>query len=593
MPTLARLNSGLTLPEGMQQMPRHAPIDYVGTFVSLKDYLSPSQMPGGSPESVVEQVISSQDPRVLLLQLAYLNHLCTSSPGQINRFVEGYRNVLSPNLRSGLSEALQKEGNEGPEALLFARQAVLAAIRTILEAHPWTEGLEQPSLATAILLVHAVGSSTSEFAPDGTQAIGTLPANLLMELVRNGMLCEQDDDYSILDRTLRYWQEHVANLERTELREDSRSLLEQALGLTFEDFFALGCWVWLLARNRNPASDPNANSLTLSTRLPGVSLPRDRIERFLEKVSAPAEWFSREFEGRESQYDFLPIQTRPVLRLAGSREEQLLVLDEPFLLQKFTLTGLFWAIHDNERDNHGDNDRLLWTQAHGEALEGMVEESLLKIAPALHDSNRRRSFYTEEDLREAYPDTKITDAVVDYGDRVLVFEVVSGQPAVGTRVAGDPESFKRDTERLVLKKARQLDETCSSILSDQPKLMGYDAPYDRRIVPIVVVAGGYPSDALSRSHVDDELVARGLLQHAAIEPLCLLSLGELEMIESLHETGKHPGELLGNWRRSSLRNISFRNYALREVDADLERPSRMTKRVHEAKDDAIRRLSGQ
>lgn len=58
VPTLARLNSGLTLPEGVQQMPRPAPIDYVGPFVSLKDYLSPSQMPGGSPESVVEQVIS-------------------------------------------------------------------------------------------------------------------------------------------------------------------------------------------------------------------------------------------------------------------------------------------------------------------------------------------------------------------------------------------------------------------------------------------------------------------------------------------------------------------------------------------------------
>lgn len=528
-----------------------------------------------------------------MLQLAYLNHLCTSSPGEVNRLVEGYRNALRQDLRSGFSGALQKEGNEEPEAVLFARQAVLAAIRAVLESHPWTEGLEQPSLATAILLVHAVGSSMSELEGDGTQTIGGLPANLMMELVRNGMLYEQDDDYSILDRTLRYWQEYVVSIERTELREDARSLLEQALGLTFEDFFALGCWVWLLAKNRNPASDPNANLLTQPSSLPGVSLPRDKVESFLEKVSAPAEWFSKEFEDRESQYNFLPIHTRPVLRLAGSREEQLLILDETFLLQKFTLIGLFWAIHDNERDNHGDNDRLLWTQAHGEAVESMVEERLQEMAPALQDSDGRKSFYTEEDLQEAYPDTKITDAVVDYGDRVLVFEIVSGQPAVGTRVAGDPESFKRDTQRLVLKKARQLDETCSSILSDQRKLTGYDAPPDRRIVPIVVVAGGYPGDALSRSHVDDELLAQELLQDAAIDPLCLLSLGELEMIESLHEAGRSPGELLGNWRRSGLRNIPFRNYVLREVDEDLERPSRMTERVHEAKDEIVRRLSGQ
>src|SRR5215213_8690481 len=59
----------------------------------------------------------------------------------------------------------------------------------------------------------------------------------------------------------------------------------------------------------------------------------------------------------------IPLQqttAKPILHL----NEALLVLDEPFLLQKFTLNGLFWAVHDNERDNHSDLHRRRWTQAH-------------------------------------------------------------------------------------------------------------------------------------------------------------------------------------------------------------------------------------
>jgi hypothetical protein len=589
VPTLARLNTGLALPEGVRLESRPTPIDFVGTFVSLEDYLDPSETPGGSPEAVAEQILASQDPRVLLLQLAYLNHLCNIS-GQINRFVVVYRDALRPDLRAGFNEALEKESEEDQHSLLFARQPVLAAIRAVLEAYPWPqEGLEEPSLADAILLAHAVGSSLREGQGHGAQTIGVLPADLMMELVRIGMLYEQDDDYSVIDRTLRYWREHILNLERTELREDTRLLLEEALGVPFEDFFALGLWVWLQARNRDPL---NAQStMTLPVGLPGVALPREHVKRFLDAVSATPEWFATEFDGRDSQYDFLPIQARPVLRLEGNMGEQLLVLDEPFLLHKFTLTGLFWAVHDNERDHHSDLDRRRWTQAHGEAVESMVEERLREMAPSLPGSGRDKSFYTEEDLKEAYPGEKAGDAVVDYGDRVLVFEVVGGQPVVGTRVSGDPESFERDTEKLVLKKARQLDGACASLVTDQKRLTGYGPPPNRRIVPIVVVAGSYPSDALSRSHVDNLLVDKGLLQDPVIDPLCILNLGELEMIESLHEAGRSPGELLARWRRSGLRNVSFRNFVLRQVDANLARPARMKKRVDAEKHNLARHLA--
>jgi hypothetical protein len=196
----------------------------------------------------------------------------------------------------------------------------------------------------------------------------------------------------------------------------------------------------------------------------------------------------------------------------------------------------------------------------------------------------------EEDLRSAYPRRKGADAVLDYGDCVLVFEVVGSQLILDTRVEGDPESFKRDTQKLIVKKARQLDDVCRSLLSDQKALTGgYPSP-GRSIVAVVVVAGGYPGDALSRSHVDDLLRDEGLLQDHSVTSLCILSLGELEMLESFHEMGRNPAAYLARWRRSRWRDVPFPNFVLRDL-GDFQKPSRMYSKVTAAMDHAARRLS--
>lgn len=197
----------------------------------------------------------------------------------------------------------------------------------------------------------------------------------------------------------------------------------------------------------------------------------------------------------------------------------------------------------------------------------------------------------------SYPGTKkrknkVGDAAVDYGDYFLLFEVTGGQPVVDTRMTGDPAKFEDDTEKLVLEEAEQLHAACELLLANQKQLTGYDPPVNRRIVPVLVVGGGYPSDALSRSHVDEVLAKKGWLQHDAIEPLCVLDLSEVEMLESLHEIRKNPGWLLARWKRSGLRNVGFKNFVLREVHPNLPRPSRITARAERALEEAAVRLTG-
>lgn len=579
---------GLALPRRLpENRPSPAPIDYIETFVALGDYLESSETPGGSAKALAQQIVSSQNPRTLLLQLAFLGHLA-ERPDQVNRLIAGYSDILRPDLKGAFMEATRR-GEEGSgKVYLVSRQGTLAAMRAVFEARTWgKEGFEEPTLATSILLVHAVSARMSEIQNGGGKTIGEIPADLMMEMVRNGLFNEKDDYYSVIDRTLRIWEDLAVHPTRTPLRATPRELLEEALGgVGFEDFFALGVRLWTHAIIRDPIEA--GKPMTLPAGLPGVVTGRELVRAFLDRVAATPEWFASGFGRRDSEYDFLPFQARPVTRLG----DELLVLDETYLLQKFTTLGLFWAVHDNERDHHAPLDRRRWNQAHGELMEGLVTERLREMAPAAPDRPGGKSFYSEQDMKDAYPGKRVADAAVDYGSHFLLFEVTGGQPVVATRVAGDPEKFEDDTEKLVLEEAEQLHAACESLLADQKHLTGYDPPADRRIVPIVVVGGGYPSDALSRSHVGDVLKQKAWLQDEVIEPLCILDLSEVEILESLHETRRNSGELLARWKRSGLRNAGFKNFVLREVDPNLPRPSQVHARAERALEEAGVRLTG-
>ncbi len=68
-------------------------------------------------------------------------------------------------------------------------------------------------------------------------------------------------------------------------------------------------------------------------------------------------------------------------------------------------------------------------------------------------------------------------------------------PVVGTRVAGDPEMFLKDTEKLVLEEAEQLHECCESLLTKQKRLTGplaenHNSRFDQTYLPHLRIGHG-------------------------------------------------------------------------------------------------------
>ena len=357
------------------------------------------------------------------------------------------------------------------------------------------------------------------------------------------------------------------------MRAEPVELLREATGLELEELLAMGFAAYAHANAWSPEKP------LLMTADYGA-MPEESVDLFHSVVAAGSAEFHITLKDSDSQFDFLPFEKKPILEL----DNGYLVLDQRYLWARFT-TGLFWLVNDHEKVTRGsEDDSGRWRDGYGAMVEAMVEDQLQAMAPTLLGSGRAKGFYTEEDIERAYGEgTSRPDATIDYRHHMLMFEVQSGQLSKGTRVDGDVAWFKRDTERLILGKYRQLDSGGRAVLND-PEALTSDPPYPHlRVLPLVVVGGGYPGEAVSGGYLEDLANQRGLFAQKGFGKPGVVSPAELEMLEGLFETGEDVTSLLEQWKMSGLRNVSLWNFLTdRFSDHSRFRPSRMEPRVEAA-----------
>ncbi len=231
--------------------------------------------------------------------------------------------------------------------------------------------------------------------------------------------------------------------------------------------------------------------------LPGT--PEDLPARVLPLIARDLVDQQGELGLPSSPFDFLALESHPVV----AEPSGLLVLDKDMLWARCT-SGLYWLAHDRIKEQRGEAERHLWTMAFAKMVETMVEDELRPLAPPLLDGST--SFYTEEDLERAYGAVLRCDVVIDLGDATLLVEIVSGQLTVQTRVHADLEKLESDFDRLVLGKCKQLDSTARNLFEDEEPLTGVArGRRTPRIIPALVVGGGFAVNSLSLSYIRTRL----------------------------------------------------------------------------------------
>ncbi len=550
------------------------PIDFINTYVTLDEYAFP---PGqDSPESVdaIAQSLSGAGSlRQRLTDLAVLGRLASHDEA-LTDVAREYSEFLQPDVAERLRNALRGSSDD-PKRWLLSRQGVLVAVGRVLTSLEDTEPAIEPTLVGAIMLVHAVGSQlyTPSENEEQSLTLAGMPVGLSMDIIQNELFHRAEEPLSLINRTFQIWTRYADRLTKVTLRMPPVELLRDATGLDILDWLSFGFGLWTQRQQWKPGEPMWVN--------PGWFSQADPLKRdaFLDRVASDPEKLA---SGGDlgPPWGFLGLQRTPVVSHAGDY----LVLDETFLLERVT-SGIYWDVHDAEKVV-GERARLLWTQAFGEMLELYVLDILERLAPPLLGDGT--NLYREDDFRRA-SNGKVCDAGIDFGTDFCAVEVVSGQVQVRTRIMGELDGFESDTNRLVVKKARQLHETTQFLLSEIHHLTGPRGINRTRILPVIVNVGSYPVNPVSMVYVDQRLKDEGLLQDPRLGRLCIIDVSELELLEGLGENGgPSMHTALSAWKESDLANMSLRNFLLSGYDA--RRPARTVGESHELFESMIERL---
>jgi hypothetical protein len=544
--------------------------EYVRQYLTTADYLAPLAAAGFpvDPAPLIRGLLLLHPREVYLPVLAALNH-AAHYPELAEVYRERFLTRLSDPVADNVRRALDG-GLDGIRRALLTRQPVLRAMRTVLTFRPPDDAPPPGSLSAlapgldpelaGMLLVHLTAAQMRSPRTAGEPMIGSLPESLAMEMVANGLFHGGEQPDVLLARTRMLWDAYGSqiNLECLKLRARPMDLLKEATGLDFDDIGALTFAYHGYIRAHQPGQPPGVNAFA------GIPLSRETVETYLASFASTMDELARKLNACPGSWQMLPIQERPLLQIG----DVLLVLDEQYLIERAT-QGLYWFVHEHERLLDGQRGWTRWNNAYASMVERRVEDQLRRLTPRLIGGGN--AFFTEEDLQAAFPGKKNADAGIDYGDLVLLVEVVTTQVSLSTREKADAAAYTKDIDKFFLKKAGQLDETATNLLLDpQPAASPLDKPA-RRILPVAIRGGQFPVNPVTRAHIEEALKNAELLNYRGPDvplfPFAPVDLGELEMCETLSETlGRSLPDLIKLWQasddyaRSSLRNFLIKTY---------------------------------
>ena len=553
---------------------RDRALPYIRSYLTLGDYVGKWLQNKGesySPTAFVPMLLRQHQRDHLLAELAFLNH-ALARPDMRRRLVAEYRLRLPAPARTDFDRLI------GAERVFLGSQAILRAMRAVI-----LDGTDEPDgtwgqqpIDTAVWLAQAVaedlGHAFAESA--GPELLPDIRGAIAMELIQNYTFHSQEDPWQRLTRYSVLWGAHGAAAGRTSLRAAPDDLFREATGVERIDLFAVAFGLWSLANDWTPGR-PYRFDLEGA-----LKMPKETTRRCIELLALDMSGFENALRDQAGDWQMLPFEEHPVLLLADG---SVVVLDESLLLDRVS-SGLYWYVlnHELGRDEKAAST---WSTAFGAMVEEYAEARIQTLGP-------KGAFYTEEQIKASYAGRQ-ADALLDLGAFLFV-EVQKGQVSIPTRQEGAIDRFVADTDRLVLNKAAQLQDAALKVLDDETPLTGKSQRAEPVGRPIVIAGGGYPVNPITSEYITFTAHKRGLFHDKRFLELCVLDLGEIEMLEAVYSrTGRSALDVLAEWKAGGGHRYSLRTHLLEQQagDPDQYRPKWMVEAGNRLFDDVEQRVA--
>ena len=280
-----------------------------------------------------------------------------------------------------------------------------------------------------------------------------------------------------LPRTQEAQQHHCAH--------DFDAWTAERFGLSAEELFAAGFLAQATAvmgerrdMKRTPGVLPPMSAYLSTTALAPKAAPVE------DALSAPRDFFLKGFSRSKNNplrlaWEATPFQQHPFVRLNDGQ----LMLTSPRGLYSWLTDGWYYRLLDIAIDK---NERDDFTTYVGYLFETYVLELFQVALPGRGPGQGR----VHGEQRYGASEEMTSDVTVDYGDDLLLFEVISRRLPLGVRAEADQEELETHLKRTFLDKIEQLDR-----VRTRHTLQGMRAYPDvnptrvRRLWPILVTAG--------------------------------------------------------------------------------------------------------
>ncbi|MCX4993722.1 hypothetical protein [Streptomyces sp. NBC_00568] len=550
-------SSGLLVPATVQPP---APID-LGAAYLTPDEIFGFELPA---DYAVRQLERLPVEGVIRFCAQVLNALAL--PGGSVEAIEAHfaSQWLDEPVRSRVRNLLRDESRR-----LLVPQAFMLLARMALEVSPDTvpDDLSDGDIVRALFSL----TQTMGRHPDaGPSVITDRPGTLGRELIANQHFHRSWSVPGVLARYARRWLQLPAEHHGEPGIVDLSQTYQDCTGARLEDLAAVAGYLWLRTTMGPFVIEPSE--------LASLAMPAERVEAVLALITndlpGMREAVRRGLPDKRTQWSFDPFQQWPVIRLPEAR---LLILDPRNLISR----AFGWLpIWDIEFPPPGRTKPTGHRKTAARAKQTLRHCSEIYVSEVLHaitrDEGTTRRVYDDAELKAAYTaqSQRIADAAIDYPGTWIVIEVTTTQLRSEARTAVPGESQIQDIDKLV-DELDQIDATITALRGDEAALTGAPAASDRRFLPLLVLPEGFPVNPITLTVIRERARNRGLFTRQDTDPVEIVDIEELEMIEALQEaSGPSLLDILRSKQSGSLRNAAVRDHILHVLRVHPDAPAR-------------------
>ena len=336
---------------------------------------------------------------------------------------------------------------------------------------------------------------------------------------------------------------------------DVNARFVQLTGLSLDDYFAVGLSIvgWF----RNGVNHPQqVDQRKLSpatffsqTRLDpaiGVSL----LERLTHDLPSVQQAFAERGETRLYGYDVVPFMRRPMYRIV----DDVAVPASLAFLESRVTNGVYWILFDAAATAR---EKLGISAFYGHLLEAYVRDAIQRALP--DGVGLARRVFGDFTYDTPQGEARTSDLTVLYPGAAVFMEVTTTRLGMdATVLMDDPDAVNKDLEKIVIKKARQLDQQIRNFRLGRFGFDGVASAHLPQVMPVVVTGDSIPIWTTTMGTINSMVQDMGLLQGVGIGPLRVIGVDEVEMLEPL----MHAGHSLYDILRSHADDAEYRNVSL-------------------------------